>query len=518
MHNDTPARSARLTAGRLAVLAAFLIGAAALVFGAPAEDTLAKGTRPTAVTFRYHDFGAGSPATVALTTSQSLNKSSVVDGEEFTVTAPSGGMGTSVGFTINGYLIKVHTSCSAPIAVGYVFDDDIEKPAPDAVSIEAYGAGRGKPAAVEITDMVPITACTEGTTVVSCPSGSSALTVSGVSSGHYSQGSFSVDVTFGGKKNKTQVSFSNASQGVTALLVSGKDGTASHQFSPPRSSGSGFEALKGKDITSTTFCFQPPAPTPTPSPTPSPTPTLCPCPTPTPSPTPTPPPTPTPTPTCPGGQHTPDPNGGCPTPTPTLCPCPTPTPPPTPSPTPAATPTPTPTPNDRTCRDSHTSLDMLELHSSSLASLSVNGGGQFTDGTLTVNIAGYTGSSFAWTSNIGVDSVFARTAGGGQGFDYSPESTGDQVDAGGAITSISFCYDFTPQKTPKVTPPPTDISFGDASGGGLSGLTLALLLIVGAAATMVVGANRRTALALPAGRRSGSAIWSTQQPPRTRQR
>jgi hypothetical protein len=160
---------------------------------------------------------------------------------------------------------------------------------------------------------------------------------------------------------------------------------------------------------------------------------------------------------------------------------------------------------------------MLELHSGTLGNLQASAGsGQFSDGTLMVNISGYTGSSFSWMSNIGVDSLLARTSGGGSLVEYSPERTSDQgVNAGGAITFLSFCYDVDsvvtppPTSTPKITPPPTDISFGDVGSGGISGLTMALLLIAGVAATLVIGSARRPA---PAPARGGGAAgpWSTQ--------
>src|SRR5262245_17614704 len=41
------------------------------------------------------------------------------------------------------------------------------------------------------------------------------------------------------------------------------------------------------------------------------------------------------------------------------------------------------------------------------------GAGVFTDGTLTVTITNYTGTSFDFTSNIGVDAVFVK--GGNEG-------------------------------------------------------------------------------------------------------
>ena len=39
--------------------------------------------------------------------------------------------------------------------------------------------------------------------------------------------------------------------------------------------------------------------------------------------------------------------------------------------------------------------------------------GTFSDGTLTVNITNYTGTSFNFTSNIGVDAVFVKAGPGG---------------------------------------------------------------------------------------------------------
>lgn len=159
---------------------------------------------------------------------------------------------------------------------------------------------------------------------------------------------------------------------------------------------------------------------------------------------------------------------------------------------------------------------MLELHSSSLASLNATGSGQFSDGTLTVNISSYTGSSFSWTSNIGVDSIFARTADGGEAEDYAPPSKGDSIAAGGSITGISFCYDFNPA-TPTPTMPDTAASFGGPAGG-FGGLMLALLLIGGAAAALIISTSRRTSLVALSRGTSAHGIWSTTTTPRRRQR
>jgi hypothetical protein len=310
-----------------------------------------------------------------------------------------------------------------------------------------------------------------------------------------------------------------------------------------------------KNCAPATFVLKTPTPAPTPTPSPSPTPTATPCPddpsktpmpgggcpTPTPTatatptatpcpddptktpmpggscPTPTPTATPTATPCPDDPTKTPMPGGSCPTPTPCACPTPSPTPAATPTPTPPATPTPvitpSPTPNNRTCLDSDPSLTMVELHSGTLGNLGAVGSGQFGDGTLTVNISSYTGSSFAWTSNIGLDSVFARTAGGGSLKEYQPEATSGSVNAGGSITFISFCYDHSAAPTP--TMPPTDFSFGSGGGAGLSGLTVALLMIVGLAAAVVVGSHRRSA-ATAAATGTRSVVWSTQTTPSRR--
>ena len=81
--------------------------------------------------------------------------------------------------------------------------------------------------------------------------------------------------------------------------------------------------------------------------------------------------------------------------------------------------------------------------------------GQYTDGTLTVNITLVTlanGPGFNWTSNIGVDAVIAKGGPDGNVYTYNPEATSDTnlhaplgAGPGGSqffgLSHISFCYD-----------------------------------------------------------------------------
>ena len=155
---------------------------------------------------------------------------------------------------------------------------------------------------------------------------------------------------------------------------------------------------------------------------------------------------------------------------------------------------------------------MVEVHSSSLGSLSTTGNGTFGDGTLSVHISSFNGLTFSWSSNIGVDSVFVRTSGGGQEYTYSPEAKGDtNLGAGAPITNLTFCYDVDPVATgtPKVTPPPTAMLFGEGESGGLSGLMLALVTIAAAAAGLVTLSARRRLQPVGGSASVGSA-WSTQ--------
>ncbi len=96
--------------------------------------------------------------------------------------------------------------------------------------------------------------------------------------------------------------------------------------------------------------------------------------------------------------------------------------------------------------------------------------GFHTDGTLEVNIANLTNTSFDWTSNIGVDGVVVKDGVEGANFyRYAPptEATADTdliVPGDNAISHISFCYDEgepTPTSTPTATataPTPTPTS------------------------------------------------------------
>jgi hypothetical protein len=79
--------------------------------------------------------------------------------------------------------------------------------------------------------------------------------------------------------------------------------------------------------------------------------------------------------------------------------------------------------------------------------------GTYTDGVLTVTIDvrdTTDGQVFDWTSNIGVDAVFAKGGSGGNLYSYGPESTGDtglhapvnpNNDKYFGLSHISFCYD-----------------------------------------------------------------------------
>jgi hypothetical protein len=86
--------------------------------------------------------------------------------------------------------------------------------------------------------------------------------------------------------------------------------------------------------------------------------------------------------------------------------------------------------------------------------------GFHTDGTLDVNIANLTNTSFDWTSNIGVDGVVVKDGVDGANFyRYDPptEATADtdlSVPGEKGISHISFCYDL-PDTTPTPTPTPT---------------------------------------------------------------
>jgi hypothetical protein len=163
--------------------------------------------------------------------------------------------------------------------------------------------------------------------------------------------------------------------------------------------------------------------------------------------------------------------------------------------------------------------------------------GTYTDGTLTVTIDvrdTADGPVFDWTSNIGVDAVFAKGGPQGNLYVYDPEATGDtglhapvnpkgnDPDKWAGLSHISFCYDkdettttppTTPPTKPPTTPPttetptpteapttpvetpapvPTEVPAGtDAGDGGSAGL-VGLVLAGGAAvAGAAVFARRR---------------------------
>lgn len=73
--------------------------------------------------------------------------------------------------------------------------------------------------------------------------------------------------------------------------------------------------------------------------------------------------------------------------------------------------------------------------------------GTYSDGTLEVTIDNFDGTSFDWSSNIGVDAVFVKAGNDKHNlYLYDPESTGDdglqsQDGSGNGISHISFCYD-----------------------------------------------------------------------------
>jgi hypothetical protein len=132
---------------------------------------------------------------------------------------------------------------------------------------------------------------------------------------------------------------------------------------------------------------------------------------------------------------------------------------------------------------------------------------------------------FDWTSNIGVDAVFAKGgSGGGNLYLYDPEATEDTglhaPETGGSgkfagLSHISFCYDKDRDESPSSPPPtngdgngkddengeekpespapvPTDVPAGaNAAGGGSGGLIGLILAASAAVAGAVVLAGRR---------------------------
>ncbi len=90
----------------------------------------------------------------------------------------------------------------------------------------------------------------------------------------------------------------------------------------------------------------------------------------------------------------------------------------------------------------------------------------FSDGTLSVTITNYTGTSFNWSSNtLTVDAVFVKGGSiGGFLYLYDPEAPADtglttpdnRSGEPANISHVSFCYDVEgPTLTPTPTPTPT---------------------------------------------------------------
>lgn len=92
--------------------------------------------------------------------------------------------------------------------------------------------------------------------------------------------------------------------------------------------------------------------------------------------------------------------------------------------------------------------------------------GQYSKGALTVTVAVNEGDqTFDWTSNIGVDAVFAKGGPMGNLYSYDPESTGDTGlhapfnDNSGSwygLSHISFCFDADGSPTPSPSVSPTE--------------------------------------------------------------
>jgi hypothetical protein len=151
-------------------------------------------------------------------------------------------------------------------------------------------------------------------------------------------------------------------------------------------------------------------------------------------------------------------------------------------------------------------------------------GGTHTDGTLSVTITLHDtadGQTFDWTSNIGVDAVFAKGGPQGNLYVYDPEATADTglhapANPSGewaGLSHISFCYDkdettppTSPPPTTPTTPPPTEIPTeapttpapvptevpaGSTDGGSSSAGLFGLVLAGGAAAAGVALVVRR---------------------------
>ncbi len=122
---------------------------------------------------------------------------------------------------------------------------------------------------------------------------------------------------------------------------------------------------------------------------------------------------------------------------------------------------PTPVEGNATCSDFQQSHTWTEFK----IDQSILGNKTFSDGTLSVTISNYTGTSFDWSSNIGVDAVFVKGGNvGGFLYLYDPEENSDTglttpnnpSGEPANISHVSFCYDVeAPTPTPKPTPTPT---------------------------------------------------------------
>jgi hypothetical protein len=315
-------RRRRYGGGKVAVGVVAILALVALI--APAAFVQAakssKGSgRPTSITLKYYAFGAASPASITSLTGNNLSQTSVVDQGVFTISSTSGTLSTNTGFTIGGKEIDIHTSCSAPIGIGMVFNDAVQKPAPDAPSIQGYNG----PTAVELVDMTPRDACGNTATPtpsntptptptcpgggpmppsgvcptptptptrtptptpnISCPSGTNQFVVNGNSSGQFTSGNFQVTITF---RNNGHLMDFTSNRNVRRVMVNGPNGLNQYNFSPGINSGTNFMEPNGGLINKSVFCWVTPSSTPTPTPTRTPTPPPCNCPTPTPTPPP----------------------------------------------------------------------------------------------------------------------------------------------------------------------------------------------------------------------------------------
>ncbi len=134
--------------------------------------------------------------------------------------------------------------------------------------------------------------------------------------------------------------------------------------------------------------------------------------------------------------------------------------------------TPTPVQGQTSCAAFNLAWSELKLENTELAN------GTHTDGTLLVTIANFTGKTFDWSSNVGVDAVFVKGGPEGNLYVYDPPASEDTgltttINPNNGqpygISHISFCYvprtptptptntpTETPTHTPTLTPTPTE--------------------------------------------------------------